>query len=562
MGKRGGHPAAAACKKKDVKIAHAPVTSLADRINAALTGRSINVASEPTAPQSSIPASAPLASRPSSSSGSANPTSDSFTSQRPLAPLVIKSTRASSADALNVLASEDSKRQARMQFEMDKSANSSRVTYASLWATWQKFHFEWFGRDTPVLPLTTEKISGVATLFKAGRYSSFPNYSSRAKAEHISNFDLHHSPWTEELSTAIRDATRSVQRGLGSARQSQPLDLQRVHRLQLDAEPITAEGPTSPSHFATMGIFFMTREIEIACAASTDINIDTDRKEVSWCLPVSKTDPRAIGTTRTWGCVCGGNRAIACPYHSALYQRDQLGVIAVRSGLVVDSLPLFPTYSGQGISKVAAVETITKLAALAGDRTHDDLGRPLYGGHSLRTGGAVTLAGLGVDLTKIQCMARWQSPMLLRYAKLAPLRTLTEEYRQLAKNEDAKHNTAMLDEKLSALQTVVKKLLCRLDDIDKTNALSSRGRNKSNDLFIRNAASGCWHASTVHNVSTGAGLTICGWNYGSNNSLTSDQIVGDPEVLSYCSKCLPKHAATFNRKRGAVASSSADSTSS
>ena len=124
--------------------------------------------------------------------------------------------------------------------------------------------------------------------------------------------------------------TRSVQRGLGSARQSQPLDLQRVHRLNLDAEPIVEGAPISPSHFSTMGIFFMTREIEIACAASVDIRLDEVRKEVCWSLLVSKTDQRAIGATRTWGCVCQDDRTFACPFHSATYQTAQLDGLAAR----------------------------------------------------------------------------------------------------------------------------------------------------------------------------------------------------------------------------------------
>ena len=75
---------------------------------------------------------------------------------------------------------------------------------------------------------------------------------SVAKAEHIAAFDSHQVAWSEELTTSVRGASRSVLRGLGSARQSNPLDIQKVHRLDLDASPIVPNGPFSPAHFATL----------------------------------------------------------------------------------------------------------------------------------------------------------------------------------------------------------------------------------------------------------------------------------------------------------------------
>ena len=147
---------------------------------------------------------------------------------------------------------------------------------------------------------------------------SYPNYASRAKAEHIADIGRHGVAWSVELSVAIKDATRSVQRGLGSARQSMPLDVIRVHQLNLGLKPITVDGPIAPALFATLGIFFLAREIELACVASSDLKVDTVREEVSWVLPVSKNDQRALGITRTWGCVCHGDLRNVCPYHAAV----------------------------------------------------------------------------------------------------------------------------------------------------------------------------------------------------------------------------------------------------
>ena len=72
-----------------------------------------------------------------------------------------------------------------------------------------------------------------------------------------------------------------------------------------------------------------------------------------------------------------------------------------------------------------AVATVVDLARIAGSATRDSNGKLLYGGHSLRTGGAHLLAAHGLDGTAIQAMARWHSPMLSYYAGLAPLSSIT-----------------------------------------------------------------------------------------------------------------------------------------
>ena len=46
-----------------------------------------------------------------------------------------------------------------------------------------------------------------------------------------------------------------------------------------------------------------------------------------------------------------------------------------------------------------------------------------------RVTGARTLAALGVDLVRIQLMARWSSDVVLRYVAEAPLATMTAAYR-------------------------------------------------------------------------------------------------------------------------------------
>ena len=164
-----------------------------------------------------------------------------FSSSRVTAPVVATPGRASFSGALTAAETDETKTIARHNFEQDKTANSSRSSQATLWRTWQGLHKAWY-RSSDVLPLTPEKIACVASLFKAGRYVSFGNYMSSAKSEHIATFESHRCPQTEELSVASRNASRSVTRGLGTARQSRPLDVHRVHALRLDSDPLYLGG--------------------------------------------------------------------------------------------------------------------------------------------------------------------------------------------------------------------------------------------------------------------------------------------------------------------------------
>ena len=92
------------------------------------------------------------------------------------------------------------------ELDADVSANSAKMSLASLWRTWNCLHAEWHGDSVPALPLTPDKIKAVAALMKFRGYRSFPNYVSRAKKEHIA---LGHS-WSELLNNVVRDCTRSV----------------------------------------------------------------------------------------------------------------------------------------------------------------------------------------------------------------------------------------------------------------------------------------------------------------------------------------------------------------
>ena len=170
--------------------------------------------------------------------------------------------RGSLEEALRVAGSDELMKAALLDLERDRYAETSTRSRASLLRTWGKIHQAAFQRDPnppAPFPLSCESIRRIAALFKAGGYMSFENYAMRAKSEHLS-LQLHgHGSWSMELNAALTGAIRSVNRGVGVSRQSEPLDAIAVAKLELSEQPLVAGGPVAPVDFAVAGTFFLLR---------------------------------------------------------------------------------------------------------------------------------------------------------------------------------------------------------------------------------------------------------------------------------------------------------------
>jgi len=262
-------------------------------------------------------------------------------------------------------------------------------------------------------------------------------------------------------------------------------------------------------------------------------------------MPVAKNDMLALGTYRTWGCLCGTAIKVGCPFHATLRQLDRVRAIAREKSAALGDLPLFPDVAGQVVSKVRVVASITKVMEEAGQPTKDSMGRPLFGGHSLRTGGAVQLAAMGIDTTRIEAMARWNSPMLLYYIRSAPIKSITCEYKVLAeaKSSSSVRPSASTAQSLDKLGKVVLEFVSRLDKaeearqacIDRIDALEA---GASRNQFILNWSSGVWHFTRDHCAGKLC-YTACGWQY---TGLQFEVRATLPEGLKHkavCGTCLP-----------------------
>ena len=206
--------------------------------------------------------------------------------------------------------------------------------------------------------------------------------------------------------------------------------------LDLDSSPVATGGPIAACQWATLCCFHLVRGAEAACALANSLTLDLDAKTESWTLPVSKTDPTAVGATRTWGCVCGKppivnayDASVPCPFHAALVLKHELVQrFSSTDGSLPSDLPLFPDASGLWCSREGFLNTISHFACVLGLDCLDTLGRNTLGEHVWRVTGARMLARLNVPQPLIMLLARWGPKAILQYVCDAPLARLTSIY--------------------------------------------------------------------------------------------------------------------------------------
>jgi hypothetical protein len=201
--------------------------------------------------------------------------------------------------------------------------------------------------------------------------------------------------------------------------------------LDLGDEPLVLGGPCCPMQWAILCCFHVLRGAESACALASSIHLDRTNSTECFSLPVSKTDPQAIGCKRTWGCVCPpavAEARTACPFHAASALLDHHLNHFATAGVLPADFPLFPGRDGGWCSRNGFLGTIAELARRLDACTTDALGRSTVGEHTWRVSGSRHLASLDVPLPIICLLARWGKDTIMRYVQDAPLSALTRLY--------------------------------------------------------------------------------------------------------------------------------------
>ncbi len=213
---------------------------------------------------------------------------------------------------------QDDKAELLLVYEKDKLAATSVAPRASQVATWLRFLELWHGEAVPGVPVEPEDIAHVGSIMKARGYRSFSNYVTAMKIEHIkAGF-----AWTAQHELEARQGLRSVTRGQDPPKQAAPLVVEDVYKLEVGMAPVAPHGPLNPVGCFFLGSAYMLREIEAAFARLSHMKLNFEKKRASLELPVSKTDPTAVGCSGAWGCTCEvvkGKELISidCVFHAA-----------------------------------------------------------------------------------------------------------------------------------------------------------------------------------------------------------------------------------------------------
>ena len=440
----------------------------------------------------------------------------------------------------------------------DRYAQSAEASNASLLKTWAHFHAEAFRRSPndatcsePMLPLTVRSLVIIGALFKAGGYRSYPNYVSIIKSAHIEEGH----DWSHLLQHTSAWVTRSVLRGIGPARQSCSFAFDKLILLPRSAAPLTEKGPHNPIHMALLASIFLLREVEASTATVSAWTLSTDKKEVTWKLPASKSDHMALGVSRSWPCLCGLH-TIPCPYHLAL---EHLAWLTGSEFSSDPESPLFPSVDGSMASKATVVVTFEQIGLLCGQPLISDTGLRLFGGHTPRVTGSQLLAAIGIEINKIRLMARHSGDAINRYVQDAPLRSLRADLglpstgmtAQPASSGSSAAAAATL-KRVALLEATVAKLDSSLREHAQALA-DPRSEVVLPQLFIQNAVTKTVHLTRPTNDSRG----VCGWTFKGDTARARRKdaakrtfwelpdIVGIPGHL-LCERCLPtEHAAAL-----------------
>ena len=340
------------------------------------------------------------------------------------APPVFSYTRGCKTTALEIARDPQRRTAAVAQLEDRMYARTSRGPRAQRKQLWEEV-LRACGR--PPVPLSSEAYrEGTAVLLAAG-YRSASMIAEQALVEHVEQGGVI-TDLLRRQRTAFR---RACARGQGPPKRAGAWPVELSAQLPAAPDPLVRRGPVHPRRFIVCAAWWLAREIEAGNASQADITVTPGT--TAWALPASKADITALGTARSHDCACGRQAPARCPLPQELCPacqlRDQAQFVSGRWGTGT-KVPLWPDSDGQFCAKQAMVDTIVAAAALLGLQTRSPAGTEVWGGHSLRRGGAQYLAQQGIDTWRIQALARHSSSAILAYleeANLVSLRGLSTD---------------------------------------------------------------------------------------------------------------------------------------
>ena len=320
--------------------------------------------------------------------------------------------RGNKKEAVRIASSTVEREAAKSELVKDAYASSAISPFESRRATWEEVG-QAAGFSCP-FSLTVDSVYTITGILRKAQYRSAEQYLDTA----VQIFIERHGVVTPALRQAIKRATRAAKRNRGPAKQAQGLPLRSCGSLPAVEKPAVSQGPCRPACAVRLTSWWLLRELEASSAKLKHVTVDSQSKVVRWRLPNSKTDLAALGATRSHSCCCQSARDPICPYCDMV---DQIAWVRSSFPSLGEDAPVFPSVSGSPPSKQGFADTYQWAGKQLGVPVVGPTGLRLFTGHSGRATGAQYLAGLGVELWRIQLFGRWGSDAFVLYVRDAPL---------------------------------------------------------------------------------------------------------------------------------------------
>ena len=354
---------------------------------------------------------------------------------------------------------------------------------------------------------------------------------------------MHAFEWDDQLDLAYTSFVASTQRGIGPGKQSCPLPFHRFGDFDLNALLVTDGFPVVPGFCSVLFTFFLLRELECATAEFADMTLDHHARTVKTNLSVSKTDPRALGCERSWGCTCPDDASPqprSCPYHAASALETFL-VELFADAVLEEGFPLFPNRHGGPVTPSLMIELINEIARIMGEPLRNKAGQNRFGKHSWRATGAVHLGECGIEVQKIMLIGRWRCTIVLLYTRCAPISDIAGDYKRARINKEAPKQLMNITSTVKKIQSMV----------DKASAGMSREVAILNDrlnivertaipVYVVNRRTRRWHKILSKHADAGVeALAFCGFKYAAPSArcrfeTTIPDDIGPEDICTTC----------------------------
>ena len=299
-------------------------------------------------------------------------------------------------EALEIARRLGSRNLSRFPIEDDFDASSAKQAKSARRETLEKLLISVKGKDE-AYPLSAQAVKALASVLKMAGYKAGPNYLTEAKLVHV---EMGY-PWNSMLDRALFQCKRALDRDRGPRKKAPEVPEENWTRSRLASATAANKLVKFAKETFVFAMIWLLREIEMSRMTTSEVEFDFMGKKVTLHWRSSKTDQRALGTSRALQCLCRGGCEQNCPY------RVSFEFVRKLEKTYGTGAPLCMDKNGAPASKHLVIKAWCMSLNFK------------VTGHSARRTGALRYVRLGWAISQIAYLGRWKSNVVYSYAEEA-----------------------------------------------------------------------------------------------------------------------------------------------